>query len=109
MHNKRSHSYPSGKSFLAALLVGLVLLLDAMAASPALHVLIHKAADKPGHECAVTMFAHGKMDSATVDVPVAIAPVSIETTPQIHISIVSTAIKNLPPGRAPPAVSSPQA
>ena len=57
------------KAALAALLVGMVLFLDAMAASPALHQLIHKDANKAGHECAVTMFAHGKVESATVDVP----------------------------------------
>ena len=62
MQEKRSHSYLPGKSLLAGLLIALVLLLDAMAACPALHELIHHDADKPGHECAVTMFAHGKVE-----------------------------------------------
>jgi hypothetical protein len=95
--------YQSGKSTLAALLTGLILLLNAMAACPALHELIHKDADKAGHECAVTMFAHGKVESASVDVPVTVATTPIETTPQTVFSVLSTAIENLPLGRAPPA------
>jgi hypothetical protein len=105
---KRKHSNRSGKAFIALLLVGMVLLLDAMAACPALHELIHKDADKPGHECAVTMFAHGKVETATVEVPAAIATVPVEATPQIHFPFASTAIENLPQGRAPPAVISSQ-
>ena len=91
-----------------ALLIGLVLLLNAMAACPTLHELIHKDADKADHECAVTMFAHGKVDSATIDVPVIAVSVPIETAPQIELSVFSTAIENLPPGRAPPSIASPQ-
>jgi hypothetical protein len=93
---------------LAALLASLILLLNAMAACPALHHLIHGDADKTGHECAVMMFAHGKVESASVDVPAAVAAVSIETAPQIEFTIFSAAIENLPPGRAPPAVVSSQ-
>jgi len=104
----RSHTYPSGKSALAALLIGLVLLLDAMAACPALHELIHHDADEPGHECAVTMFAHGKVESATVEVPVSIPTLLVEAAPRIEFCVFGAAIDNLPPGRAPPAVSSPQ-
>jgi hypothetical protein len=92
-----------GKPALAALLIGLVLLLNAMAACPALHELIHEDADKAGHECAVTMFAHGKVDSATIDVPVCAVSVSIEEAPQIELSVFSSAIENLPLGRAPPS------
>lgn len=87
----------------------MVLLLNAMAVCPALHELIHRDADKPGHECAVTMFAHGKVESASVDVPVTVVAVSIETAPQIEFSIFSATIENLPQGRAPPAVISSEA
>jgi hypothetical protein len=52
------------------------------------------------------MFAHGKVESASVDVSVIVVAVSIETAPQIEFSIFSTAIENLPQGRAPPAVVS---
>ena len=103
MKNGRRHIH-HGKAALAALLVGVILFLDAMAACPALHELIHKDADKPGHECAVTMFAHGKVESAAVDIPAAVTMVPIEAAPQIEFSVFSTAIENLPQGRAPPAV-----
>lgn len=82
----------------------MVLLLNAMAACPALHELIHKDADKPGHECAVTMFAHGKVESATIGIPAIVPAASIESTPQVEFSVFSTAIENLPLGRAPPAI-----
>jgi hypothetical protein len=98
-----------GKSALAALLVGMVLLLDAMAAAPALHELIHKDADQAGHQCAVTMFAHGKVDSAAGEAPVVLPAALLETTPQIEFSIITTAIEDLPPGRGPPAAVSSQA
>jgi hypothetical protein len=102
----KNRFYQSGKSTLAALLIGLILLLNAMAACPALHELIHKDADKADHECAVTMFAHGKVESAGVDVPVLVATIPIEAAPQIEFSVFSVAIEYLPQGRAPPAVIS---
>ena len=107
MKNGRRHIH-HGKAALAALLVGMILFLDAMAACPALHELIHKDADKANHDCAVTMFAHGKVESASVDVPVHVATIPIEATPQNVFSVFSTAIENLPQGRAPPAVISSQ-
>jgi hypothetical protein len=105
--NGRRHIH-HGKAALAALLVGMILFLDAMAACPALHELIHKDADKAGHECAVTMFAHGKVKSATVEVPAIVSTASIESAPQIEFPVFSAAIENLPRGRAPPAVISSQ-
>ena len=95
------------KPCVAVLLVGLILLLNAMAACPALHEMIHKDADKADHQCAVTMFAHGKVDSATCEVPAVLPIVWIETTPQIEFSFFSSAIQNLPQDRAPPSVVSP--
>ena len=95
----------SGKPALSGLLVALVLLLNALAASPALHELIHKDADQAGHDCAITMFAHGQVDSVSGEVPVAVPLALIETTPSSIFSVPSTAIENLPPGRAPPVFS----
>ena len=88
---------------LAALLVGLVLLLNAMAVAPALHELIHKDADEPGHECAVTLFAHGHIESPVCDVPVVLSAAFVTTTPLLIFPIFSSVIENLPPGRAPPS------
>jgi hypothetical protein len=87
---------------LSGLLVLLLLLLNALAASPSLHELIHKDADKADHNCAITLFAHGQVDSASGDVPVTLPTAWIKTAPSIIFSVPSTAIENLPPGRAPP-------
>jgi hypothetical protein len=97
-----------GRPVLAVWLIGLVLLLNAMAAVPALHELIHKDADEAGHQCAVTLFSHGQVESAAGDVPMVLPVTLVEATPQTVISLSGTTIENLPPGRAPPAVASSQ-
>ena len=97
-----------GKAVIASLLAGLVLLLDAMAASPTLHEWIHSDAGSTDHQCVVTLFAHGQVDSATVETSAVTPVVSGETTPPIVFSTFAPAIENLPAGRAPPvSVSSP--
>ena len=95
----------SGKPALSGLLIALVLLLNALAACEPLHKLIHHDADEAGHECVVTLFAHGQIDSASCDVPVVVPIALVETTTSVIFSVPSTAIKNLPPGRAPPIFS----
>jgi hypothetical protein len=104
MRAKR-HFEEFGKTILAMLLIGMILLLDAMAACHELHELIHKDADEHSHDCAVTMFSHGKVESETVDVPIAAAVISMEATPQIKFFILSTTTENLLHGRAPPVLS----
>ena len=99
----------SGKPALSVLLVAMVLLLNALASAPALHELLHKDSNQAAHACVVTLFAHGQVDLADGDVPVAVPAASIETVPSIIFSVPSTAIQNLPTGRAPPAVLSSQA
>ena len=95
-----------GKACIAALLVALVLLLDAMVACPALHEFFHKDAGESEHQCAVTLFAHGQVDSASADVPLIVPQVFVFAAPQVEISVFAPAIENLPAGRAPPAVVS---
>lgn len=97
-----------GRPVLAALLVGIALLLDAMAVCPALHELIHKDAGKADHHCAVTLLAQGKMHSVTCEIVPPEPTLLVETTKPFSTSVFSSAIENLPQGRAPPAVSSPQ-
>jgi hypothetical protein len=102
----KRHFFQIGKPALAALLVGIVLLLDAMAACPALHEMIHHDAGKEDHDCAVTMLALGKMDSATCEIIVPEPTVIIETVRYFTFSVFSPAIENLPQGRAPPVLRS---
>jgi hypothetical protein len=96
-----------GKPCVAVLLIGLVSLLNLMAVAPALHQAIHHDAGRADHDCAVTMFAHGNVELATCDIPVVMPTIGITTTPLLELSVFSTAIENLPFGRAPPAVFSP--
>jgi hypothetical protein len=91
-----------------SLLIALVLLLNALAASPKLHELLHPDAGQAQHQCAVTLFAHGQVDSAIIDLPPAAVVASIQLAPRLEIPVFAPAIENLPAGRAPPvSVSSP--
>ena len=91
-----------GKAFLAVWLIGSILLAAAAGTAPSLHKLFHADADQPGHTCAVTLFAHGQVDSATVEISVVAPTVSVETTSPFAFSVFAPAIENLPAGRAPP-------
>jgi hypothetical protein len=104
----KSHFVLIGKPALAALLAGIVLLLDAMAACPALHEMIHKDANEPDHQCAVVTLAHGKIESASCEIIVPPPTILVEVTKPFTISVFTPAIENLPQGRAPPMAASPQ-
>lgn len=97
---------PAAHALIAALLVALVLLLDAMVACPALHELLHADADQAGHECAVTMFIHGQVDSAVVLVAAILPATPIEFSPPTATALFHARADALPPGRGPPSVSS---
>jgi hypothetical protein len=84
----------------------LVLMLNALAASPSLHKALHADASEARHHCAVTLFAHGQVDSASADVVVAEPQTAVVFEPIVEISIFSPAIENLPAGRAPPVSAS---
>jgi len=91
-----------GRMPLGVLLIFLVLVLNLLAASPSLHELIHADAGKADHHCAVTMFAHGQVDSSAVDVAIPVPIAAIEFSPQILVSIPNALVAALPPGRGPP-------
>ena len=91
-----------GQAVIASLLVGIVLLLDAMAACPRLHELIHKDADSTEHHCAVTMFAHGQVDSPVVEVAAIMPAAPAEFLPLTTVSVFNAPVATLPPGRGPP-------
>ena len=101
------HFKQHGQAVLASLLVGLVLLLDAMAAAPNLHGLIHPDQDAPGHECGVTIFAHSHVDSSVVEVAAVLPVVSFEFLPLASVSAFNALAESLPPGRGPPGSSLP--
>jgi hypothetical protein len=92
------------KPLTGGLLVALVLLLDAMAASPELHELIHADAGKADHQCAVTLFAHGQVECAAVDVAAILPPASAPLLFFLPLPVFTAAVETLPPGRAPPGL-----
>ena len=108
MQFRRNHLILRGKPVLAVLLIGLVLLLDVMAAAPRLHELVHHDADRASHQCAVTLFSHGKVEAAAPVVYVVAPTVAVTTIRHLELSVSDTAVEFLPPGRAPPAVASSQ-
>jgi len=91
-----------GRILFGILSVGLVLLLNLLAAAPSLHEWFHADAGHEDHQCAVTMFAHGQVDSATVEVFAVKSVILFESVPETSFSIFAPAIENLPAGRAPP-------
>ena len=93
-----------GRIVFGVLAVALVLLLNLLAASPSLHERFHTDAGKADHQCAVTMLAHGQVDSAAVDVSISAPLILVAAIPAEVISVFSPAIENLPAGRAPPVL-----
>jgi hypothetical protein len=85
------------------LALGLVLAVNLLAASPSLHEWVHADAGKEDHQCAVTLFAHGQVDSSAVQVAASLPAAAIEHSPQILASVVAELVETLPPGRGPPA------
>jgi len=93
-----------GKWLLIPTIIGMILLIDLMAASPALHELIHFDAGKPDHHCTVTLFAHGQVDSAVCEIVVPTISIRlIDTCPPVTFVVVDPVVILLPPGRAPPS------
>lgn len=106
MQRINRHFLRRHRAVIAALLTGIVLLINALVASPGLHELFHPDAGLARHQCAVTMFTHGQVDSANVDVPATVPLPFIQTISPVQVSLFSPAIENLPAGRAPPVPSS---
>ena len=83
---RKTHFY----RFLAILLVLQLVVLNAMAASSALHKRCHDHADDPAHECAVTMILHGGYDQASptitpVDIVSESPPMPVELAIAINL------------------------
>ncbi len=87
----------------AALGVGLVLVLSVLAASPRLHEWLHPDADQPGHVCAITLFHHGVVRAS---VPVVLTAAAVRWVTRRDVlppapDLVAPRYR-LIPGRAPP-------
>jgi len=80
----------------------LVLVLNLLAASPELHELIHHDAATDEHHCAVTLLAHGQLDSPVVEVTAILPVASVECLPLTLVCALNALVETLPPGRGPP-------
>jgi hypothetical protein len=83
---------------------GLVLLLNALAASPSLHEYFHTDASHAGHQCAVTLFGHGQVDSPVVQVAAVVAVAPVDFRLLTSVSVFNALVESLPPGRGPPVL-----
>lgn len=89
----------------SAFLLGVFLSLQVLAAVPFLHALVHADCNDPTHECGVTLFSHGQVDScdtAVFVVPIAPVPFVQEPAP---CSVLFALDTPLLPGRGPPVLS----
>ena len=94
--------------FLAAGVLSLAVWLFMAAAElyTPLHAWLHGGTiPKDDDDCAIVCIAHGKIETASVNVTVPTPVVWIEVAPRIEFSVVSTAITLLPHGRGPPFFS----
>lgn len=93
-----------GQRLAAGLCVALILTLGLLAASPTLHHWLHHDAGQPGHECAITLFAHGAPPVAALPAltPPAAHPWPASLPARENLSLAAPA-RRLPPAQAPPA------
>jgi hypothetical protein len=90
---------------LSALLFAVFASLQVLAAVPALHTAIHEDASSPNHECAVTMFLHGQVNSSDVAVAVIVVPPPVIVHESIPANPFISRGTPLRPGRGPPVLS----
>lgn len=77
-----------------------------MVVFPGLHHLVHSDSSRPDHECAITLLAHGQVNSSETTVPL-VRPDSVTVLTQSlpQAAFVSTDVRLLP-GRGPPSPQS---
>jgi hypothetical protein len=92
------------KPLIAGLLLGMFLLVLAMAQSWALHRLVHPDAGRPGHKCAVTLLTDGQVDAASEDLQVTITPMVAIPSVRPAALLLAAVDYSLLPSRGPPAL-----
>ena len=77
-----------------------------MVVLPGLHLLFHSDASEPGHQCAVTLFAHGQVHCPEPALPVVRPqPLALFIQSRREAAFVSTDVRLLPV-RGPPSLLS---
>ncbi len=98
--------FKEARQAVAALCLLLFLAVQAMAASPALHALVHSDSTDPSHQCAVTLFLHGQVHSSSAAIaPARSAPV-FAAEPLVCAAIFASSDVRLLPSRGPPSLRS---
>ena len=92
--------------FAAAAVLSLVLWLFMLVAETwtPLHAWLHGGTIPDNDDCAVAAIAHGKVESASFDIPVPSSIGWMEVTTGIEIEAFHPSISYLPGGRAPPVL-----
>jgi hypothetical protein len=68
-----------------------------------LHAWLHGGAiPKDDDDCAIVAITHGKIETGTPQVAVAVPATWIEVAPPVEFSVFSRTVENLLSGRAPP-------
>jgi hypothetical protein len=82
----------SWQNTLVCLLIGHLLIVGALAASPHLHQLFHHDADRGDHECVVTVMLSGGSDGSSVPQIFeagAILQTAFDLSPELHLHDVA--------------------
>jgi hypothetical protein len=94
----------TAKRKVSALLLAVFMSLQILAAVPFLHALVHSDCHSPTHECGVTLFLHGQVNSSEVAVDIVLPPPPVIHEMSCQRPFVSRD-KPLRPGRGPPLFS----
>jgi hypothetical protein len=86
----------------AALCLFIFLAVQAMAAFPALHALVHNDSSDPSHHCVVTMFLHGQVHASSAAVAAARSAPAFAAEPFFAAAAFVSADVRLLPCRGPP-------
>jgi hypothetical protein len=90
----------------AVLYLFIFLAVQAMAAVPALHALVHSNANDVSHQCAVTLFLHGQVHASSASVEAARGlPAFTDEPVFVAAGFISADFRSLP-CRGPPAYRS---
>lgn len=103
--NHRLLPAAKARACLALVLLALLAGVQAMVISERLHEHVHADAQHADHQCAVTLFSSGTVDTAASAVTVPAPEAALVVFLSLPQPVLVAAEHRLPPGRAPPVLS----
>jgi hypothetical protein len=100
------HLFKEARQGIAAFSLVLILTVQAMAAVPALHALVHDDSTNPSHQCVVTMFLQGHVHASSAGVDVDRSAAAFTDEPILSATPLVSADVRFLPCRGPPRNSS---